>query len=154
MANAALAKYRTLALSNLERAYFLAPLLGRLAVGLLFASTGWGKLHSLDKITDFFGSLHIPFPHFNAILASCTEFFGGILVLVGALTRLAALPLAFTMVVAILTAKRDDIDGLSTLLGFEEFSYLVMFLWLALAGPGKASVDWLLGRKLDTPPRA
>lgn len=148
-----LKQLRRRALDLVKKIEWLGPLLVRITVGVVFIGTGWGKLHSLDKITDFFGSLHIPFPHFNAILASCTEFFGGILVLVGALTRLAALPLAFTMVVAIITAKRDDIDGLSTLLGFEEFSYLVMFLWLALAGPGKASIDWLLGRKLDTPAR-
>lgn len=129
---------------------FLGPLLIRITVGVVFIGTGWGKLHNLDKITHFFGDdLHIPWPHFNAILASSTELFGGILVLVGALTRLAALPLAFTMVVAILTAKKDDLEGFTTLVGFEEWSYLVMFLLLALTGPGKASIDYAVGRILD-----
>ena len=39
-----------------------------------------------------------------------------------------ALPLGFTMVIAILTAKRGDITGLTALVGFEEWSYLVFFL--------------------------
>jgi putative oxidoreductase len=50
------------------------------------------------------------------------------------------------MVVAILTAKRADIDGVSALLGLEEWSYLVMFLWLAVAGAGALSLDALLAR--------
>jgi putative oxidoreductase len=130
---------------------FLGPTLARLTVGLVFIGTGWGKLHSLGDVTDFFASLHIPAPGFNARLAASTEFFGGILVLVGLGTRLASLPLAFTMVVAILTAKRANIDGLTTLVGFEEWSYLVFFIWLALVGSGPISLDrlvtWLRNRK-------
>jgi len=125
---------------------FMGPLLIRLTVGLVFIGTGWGKLHSLDDVTSFFASLHIPFPGFNARLAASTEFFGGILMLVGLGARLAALPLSFTMVIAILTAKRDAIDGFTTLVGFEEWSYLVMFLLIAFTGPGAASLDHLLSR--------
>jgi putative oxidoreductase len=137
-----LARLRTTA----DRLSFLGPTLARLTVGLVFIGTGWGKLHSLPDVTDFFASLHIPAPGFNARLAASTEFFGGILVLVGLGTRLACLPLAFTMVVAILTAKRANIDGLTTLVGFEEWSYLVLFIWLALVGAGPISLDRLLSR--------
>jgi putative oxidoreductase len=129
-----------------DKLSFLGPTLARLTVGLVFIGTGWGKLHSLGDVTDFFASLHIPAPGFNARLAASTEFFGGILVLVGLGTRLAALPLAFTMVVAILTAKRADISGLATLVGFEEWSYLVFFVWLALAGAGPLSLDNLVSK--------
>ena len=128
---------------------WLGPLLGRFTVGVVFIASGWGKLHTLDKVTEFFTSLHLPAPHFQAILVACTELFGGIAVLVGLLTRLAALPLAVTMVVAILTAKRDDIQGLVSLVGFDEWAYLIILLWLALTGPGKASIDYFVGRQLD-----
>ena len=50
------------------------------------------------------------------------------------------------MVIAILTAKRGDITGLTALVGFEEWSYLVFFIWLALAGAGPLSIDALIGR--------
>ena len=128
-----------------DKASFVGPALARLTLGVVFIGTGWGKLHTLPQVTEFFASLHIPAPAFQARLAASTEFFGGILVLVGLATRLASLPLAFTMVVAILTAKRADIDGVGTLLGFEEWSYLVMFVWLAVAGAGALSLDalWL-----------
>jgi putative oxidoreductase len=130
-----------------DRASFLGPTLARLTVGLVFIGTGWGKLHSLGDVTDFFASLHIPAPGFNARLAAATEFFGGVAVLIGLGTRLAALPLGFTMVVAILTAKRGDITGLTALVGFEEWSYLVFFIWLALAGAGPISLDALIRRR-------
>ncbi len=57
-----------------------------------------------------------------------------------------ALPLGFTMVIAILTAKRGDITGLTSLVGFEEWSYLVFFIWLALVGAGPLSIDGLIGK--------
>ena len=127
---------------------FVGPTLARLTVGLVFIGTGWGKLHNLGDVTDFFASLHIPAPGFNARLAASTEFFGGVAVLVGLGTRLAALPLAFTMVVAIVTAKRGDITGLTALVGLEEWSYLVFFIWLAVAGAGRLSLDALLRRRI------
>jgi putative oxidoreductase len=138
----ALQKLRTFA----DRAAFLGPTLARLTVGLVFIGTGWGKLHSIPDITSFFTDLHIPAPGFNARLVAGTEFVGGLLILLGLGTRLVSLPLAFTMVVAILTAKRPNIDGITTLVGFEEWSYLVMFLWIALAGAGPLSLDALIRR--------
>jgi len=50
------------------------------------------------------------------------------------------------MVIAILTAKRGDITSLTALVGFEEWSYLVFFIWLALVGAGPVSIDGLIGR--------
>jgi putative oxidoreductase len=133
-------------LGLVDKISWLGPLLARITVGVVFMGTGWGKLHDLEGTAKHFAEWGIPMPHFNAVLASSTEFFGGLCVLVGLATRLAALPLAFTMLVAIVAAKRGDIDDVSTLLGFDEFAYLVMFLWLALAGPGKASLDALIAK--------
>jgi putative oxidoreductase len=127
----------------------LGPTLARLTVGLVFIGTGWGKLHTLPDVTDYFASLGIPAPGLNARIAATTEFVGGLLVLVGLGTRVAVLPMAFTMVIAILTAKRGDIHGLTDLVGFEEWSYLVLFAWLALAGAGPLSLDRLIAPRLD-----
>jgi putative oxidoreductase len=126
----------------------LGPALARLTVGLVFIGTGWGKLHTLPDVTDYFASLHIPAPGFNARLAATTEFVGGLLVLVGLCTRLAVLPMAFTMLVAIVTAKRGDVHGLTDLVGLEEWSYLVLFVWLAVAGAGPLSLDRLIAPRL------
>jgi len=144
-----LAALRRRALALVDKVAFVGPALARVSVGVVFMSTGWGKLHSLDKVTQFFTELHIPAPAFQAGLVATTEFVGGLCLVLGLLTRLAAIPLATTMVVAILTAKRADIEGVTGLFGLEEWTYLVVFVWLAFAGPGKASLDWLIGRRLD-----
>jgi len=136
-------------LGRIEKVSWLGPLLVRLTVGTVFIGTGWGKLHSLGDVTQFFTELGIPAPGFNALLASTTELVGGLCILAGLMTRLAALPLAFTMVIAILTAKRSQIDGVASLAGFEETMYLVSFLWLAFVGAGKASLDHWLAKRLE-----
>lgn len=130
-----------------DKVAFIGPTLARITVGVVFIGTGWGKLNNLAQTVEYFASLHIPAAGFQARLAAGTEFFGGILVLLGLGARLASLPLAFTMVVAILTAKRAELDGVTTLLGFEEWSYIVFFVWIALAGPGPLSLDALIARR-------
>jgi putative oxidoreductase len=67
-----------------------------------------------------------------------------LLLLLGLLTRFAAVPLMIVMIVAIVSAKVGDIDSIETLLGFEEVSYFVMFAWLGIAGPGPVSLDHLI----------
>jgi putative oxidoreductase len=137
----AVLRIRRFILSAAERLSWLPPTLARVAIGVVFVGTGWGKLHNLDKITGFFAELGIPAPGFNAVLASSAELVCGALILVGLLTRLASLPLIVVMAVAILTAKRGEIGGLSDLLGFVETLYIVLLAWLATAGPGPLSLD-------------
>ena len=139
---------RTSLLATAGRLSWLPPTLARLAVGVVFAGTGWGKLHHLDKITSFFADLGIPAPGFNAVLVGSAELIFGVLLLIGLFTRLASLPLIVVMAVAILTAKRADIGGLADLLGFEETLYVVLLSWLAIAGPGPISLDRLVLRLL------
>jgi putative oxidoreductase len=81
------------------------------------------------------------------------EFFGGLFLLVGLLTRISAGALGITMIVAIKSAKWADVDSLETLLGFDEFEYLALFLWLAVAGAGPVSLDHLLQRFWSRRPR-
>ncbi|MEO7038389.1 MAG: DoxX family protein [Polyangiaceae bacterium] len=137
---------RTQALALLERARWLAPLVGRLAVGLLFLSTGWGKAHSLDKVTQFFSNLHIPMPALNAVVVAYSELICGGLLVLGLCTRLATIPLIVSMIVAILTAKLAGIHNVFDLVGADEFTYLCVLIMLALIGPGKVSLDRVIAR--------
>jgi putative oxidoreductase len=130
-----------------DRLSFLGPTLARLTLGVVFVGTGWGKLHGLDKVTQFFSELGIPASGFSAVLASSAELICGALLLVGLLSRLAAIPLIMVMAVAILTAKIDNLHGISDLLGFEEWTYIVLLLWIAVAGPGRLSVDRLVASR-------
>lgn len=139
---------------------WLAPLFARVTVGWVFLWSGWGKLHNLPQVTENFISWGIPLPHLLTPFVSGVEFFGGLFLLLGLLTRISAGALGITMIVAIKSAKWADVDSLETLLGFDEFEYLALFLWLAIAGPGVASLDrWLLrlfggGATGGTPARA
>src|SRR5271156_300386 len=124
----------------------VGPLLARIVVGWVFLWSGWGKLNNLPQVTENFIGWGIPFPHFLTPLTSGVEFFGGIFLLLGLLTRISAGALGVTMIVAIRAAKWADVDSLETLLGFDEFEYLALFLWLAIAGPGVVSLDHLIMR--------
>src|SRR5260370_12537443 len=123
---------------------WLAPLVARIVVGWVFLWAGWGKLQALPRIIEIFRDLGIRYPEVLTPFVSGVEFVGGILLLLGFLTRVAAAPLIVVMVVAVISAKLGDVDSLETLLGFEEVSYLALFLWLAIAGPGPISIDHLL----------
>jgi putative oxidoreductase len=120
------------------------PLIMRLVVGYVFMLTGWGKLTNLPQVTQNFIEWGIPFPNILTPFVSGVECFGGAMLILGLFTRIPAAMLAVVMVVAIKSAKWGDIDSLETLLGFEEATYFAAFLWLAIAGPGAASVDRLL----------
>lgn len=149
--SALISALRARALTLTERLDWLAPLVARLTLGVLFVSTGWGKVHDLDKVTAFFTELGIPAPHLNAVMVSFVELIGGSLLLIGLASRLAALPLIASMAVAILTAQRENVHGLPDLFGLVEWTYLALLLWVALAGPGKLSLDHVLAKPRRAP---
>jgi len=122
----------------------------RLYWGWSFAQTGWGKLMHLDRTAGYFESLNIPLPKVNALLAGGTECAGGVLLALGLFARPAAVPLIFTMLVAYWTADREalmaivsDTDKFVTA---APFLFLLASLIVLTFGPGKLSLDALLGR--------
>src|ERR671922_2768172 len=98
---------RRIVLTIADRLQWLPPTLARFTVGWIFFWSGWGKLHDLDHVIEFFGSLGIPHPELQAPFASATEFVCGGLMLAGLFTRLASVPLVIVMLVAIMTAQRE-----------------------------------------------
>lgn len=132
-------RFARIALGKID---WLAPLLGRVTLGVLFVSTGWGKVHNLDRVAGFFTELGIPAPAFQATLVSYVELIGGSLLLAGLVADFAAVPLIISMFVAIITAKRHEVHGLPDLFGLVEWTYLVLLVWVALAGSGKMSLDY------------
>jgi putative oxidoreductase len=125
---------------------WLAPLFARIVTGWVFMWSGWGKLNNLPAVTENFISWGIPFPEVMTPVVSGVEFIGGILLIAGLFTRIAAGALGVTMIVAIYVALWVDVDSLVTLLGFYETACLALFLWLAIAGAGKISLDHLIRR--------
>lgn len=134
----------------------MPPLLARIVIGLVFVKTGWGKLHHIDSVVEYFRSLGIPAPEIQAPFAASMEFACGLLVLCGLF--LAAVPLIVIMMVAMKTAKagdftdaHDPIEWLNVLFGLSEFLYVVLLVWIAVAGAGAASLDRVLfrGKRTD-----
>jgi len=125
---------------------WLSPALARLTVGLVFLQSGWGKLHDLEKVTNYFTQLGLAAPAFQARLASTAEFVCGGLLLVGFATRFAAVPLIVIMCVAIRTALWEQVDGIGSLVGLTEFAYIALLVWLGTNGAGPLSLDRLIAR--------
>ena len=133
---------------------WLAPLVVRLCFGYFWLETGWAKLAGLDTFTARFVEWGIPFPAISAAISAWTELLGGGLIMLGLFTRLTALPMLFNMVIAIALVVIKDVHGFTGLIELDEFVYILLFLWLALAGPGVVSLDYLLARALGITTRA
>lgn len=126
---------------------WFAPLFARVVVGWVFMWTGWAKLTHLPIVTENFVGWGVPYPELLAPFVSGIEFFGGMFLLLGLLTRISAGALGVVMIIAVRAAKWEDIDSLLTLLGFEEIMYLAIFMWLAIAGPGPIAIDRVLQKR-------
>lgn len=125
-------------MANLDNKYGdLAILLLRIGVGVIFIVAGWGKLTGIEGVQGFFGNVGIPLPGIMAWVVALVEFFGGIMVLFGAYTKIPYLLLAFIMLVAIFMVKLPD--------GFSGLRLDLMLFLTSIAlffiGNGNYSVD-------------
>ncbi len=123
-------------------------LLVRLYWGWQFAQTGWGKLHNLPQITTFFTSLNLPFPAFTAHFVAGVEFIGGIMLILGVLSRFTGLVLSINMFVAYWTADRDALKSIISDPGkfyvADPYTFLFASLMILIFGAGLFSLDRLL----------
>ena len=119
----------------------------RIAVGVIMAGHGWDKLHNVENIVKAFGSMGLPHPEIAVYLAIAGELGGGLGLLVGLLTPIAAFGIVCVMLVAItqvhwsngLFAKNN---------GFEyPLTLLVVALYFIFRGAGPISLDALFCRK-------
>ena len=110
----------------------------RVFVGIVFISHGWLKLSDLKGFAGFLEqAAGVPAPGVMAPMVAAIEFFGGLAILIGMCTRLAALLLTGVMIVAVLTVtlKRGFAGGYDL-----NLALLGGLLALLLAGPGKPAV--------------
>ena len=119
----------------------------RVVLGVTFILHGGQKLfvYGFDGVTGAFGQMGIPAPGFFGPFVGFVEFFGGIAITLGLLTRLAALGVGATMVVAILTVHLKQ--GFFNPGGVEfPLSLLAAAATLAITGAGVFSLDALIGK--------
>jgi putative oxidoreductase len=140
---------RTLALSPLRRLAELGPLAVRVIVGTIMAAHGLQKVQAGPaNFGAFLGQMGVPLPTLMGYVVTFVEVVGGVLLIVGLLSRLAALLLTIDLVVAILLVK-VNVGFLSPPQGGAgaelELALIAGFLVILLAGPGRLSVDHALG---------
>jgi putative oxidoreductase len=142
--------YRLLirAADSLQSPFLLAV---RLYWGWQFIEDGWGKLHNLEKVTEFFTSLGLPAPGLTATFIGGLELVGGVLLALGLGSRLIALLLTGNMLTAYITADREALFSIFSdpdkFYGASPYTYLFASLIVLIFGPGKFSVDAWLAKK-------
>ena len=98
--------------ARLQVADGIPLLLLRLYLAPVMIQAGWNKASSFDSIVDWFGNddygLGLPMPLVMAFLATAAELVGGVLLLLGALTRLVSIPLMVTMIVAMMSVHAKN----------------------------------------------
>lgn len=117
----------------------------RIITGVVFLAHGYQKLFiwGIGGVAGTFAQMGIPAPHLSAYLATFAEFFGGIALLLGLFTRVAAIPVAFTMVVAILQVHLQG--GFFAPKGVEyPLTLLFSNIALVVAGGGAFALDNVL----------
>jgi putative oxidoreductase len=122
----------------------------RVALGTIFMAHGAQKLFTfgLAGTAGAFGQIGLPFPTVSATLVIVAELLGGVLLLLGFLTRLAAVPLVVTMVVATLAVHLPN--GFFLPDGFEfTLALLGGSVAILLGGPGAWALDRALWRTGD-----
>lgn len=127
----------------------------RLYWGWQLTQNGWGKLHNLANVTQFFASLGLPAPGPTAVFVSSFELVGGILLAAGLFSRITALGIAIDMLTAYVTADR------AALLSFlsdpgkfyvaDPYTFLFAGLLVLIFGAGKFSLDALIARRIGFP---
>ena len=128
-----------------NRRLSLGLLLLRIAVGTIFMLHGKQKLFGFGfaGVTDAFSHMGVPLPGIMGPFVALLEFFGGIALILGLLTRLVSLGFAIDMLVAILLVRLKD--------GFShyelEFLLCVSSAALLFMGGGEFAIDALLGRR-------
>jgi putative oxidoreductase len=133
----------------------IAPLALRLAAGVTFAAYGAQKLfawfggYGLEGTGQWMASIGLEPGYLMALMAGSAEFFGGLLLIAGLLTRPAAIVLALTMLVAIVTVHLPN--GLFMANNGYAFglALLAVSVSLAISGSGRFGIDNLVNNKIS-----
>ena len=115
--------------------------------------SGKGKLANPEETAAYFRELQIPLPELNVYMAGLSELLGGLFLALGLASRVATLPVIATMLVAYMTAHSDQWAEFwrNTPIFFKAppFAYLFTATMVLLCGPGRFSLDYVIGRFLN-----
>ncbi|AGF71465.1 DoxX family protein [Corynebacterium halotolerans] len=134
----------------------IAKLIVRIILGVILIAHGWDKfgITGLEGITGFFDSIGVPAAGLAAPVVAVVEILGGVLLILGAATRITGVVVALLMLGAALFAHMGA--GIFVANGGWELVGAIGagFLALAAAGAGRYSVDALIARRREQPQTA
>src|SRR5882724_1600647 len=117
----------------------------RLYWGWQLAQSGWGKLHHLANVAEYFGSLGLPMPAQMAVFIACVEFFGGIFLALGLFSRITSLVLTVNLTMAYVLGDREALLSFFSdpdkFIAAAPFAFLIVSLIVLIFGAGKISAD-------------
>ena len=120
-------------------------LLVRLYWGWQLAQSGWGKLHHLSSVGEYFATLGLPMPAQMAVFVACVEFFGGIFLALGLASRMTGLVLTVNLTMAYLIGDREALLSFFSdpdkFTAAAPFAFLVVALVVLIFGAGRISAD-------------
>lgn len=123
-------------------AFNAAMLILRLGSGVLMMNHGYGKLMNFSTLQHKFMNFLGMGSTFSLALVVFAEFFCALFIIIGLFTRLAVIPLIIVMAVALFKAHNAEFFGE----GETAAIYLTAYLTLLFVGPGKISVDSMIGK--------
>lgn len=116
-------------------------LVGRVFLSIIFILAGFGKLTAIGGTAGYFGSLGLPLPNITAVVVGLVELLGGLAILVGFQTRIAAIVIALFTIGATLVAHLNFSDQMQVMMLQKNLAITGGLLALAVAGAGALSVD-------------
>jgi len=136
--------------------YLQSPflLLVRLYWGWQLGQSGWGKLHHLSNVGEYFATLGLPMPAQMAVFIACVEFFGGIFLALGLASRITGLVLTVNLTMAYVIGDREALLSFFSdpdkFTAAAPFAFLVVSLIVLIFGAGRISADTALAFLFDS----
>ncbi|MHA6644623.1 DoxX family protein [Mesorhizobium sp. A623] len=116
-------------------------LAGRVLLSILFIIAGYSKLTAISGTAGYFGSIGLPMPTATAVIVGLVEFLGGLAILVGFKTRIAAIVVAVFVLGATAVAHLDFSQAGNALMLQKNLAITGGLLLLAILGAGPLSID-------------
>lgn len=119
----------------------VVTLIARVFLSILFILAGFSKLTAISGTAGYFAGLGLPLPTVTAVIVGLVEFVGGLAILIGFQTRIAAAVVGLFAIGATLVAHMDFSQGMNALMAQKNLAIAGGLFLLALHGAGSLSVD-------------
>lgn len=119
----------------------IATLVARVFLSILFILAGFSKLTAISGTAGYFAGLGLPAPTITAVVIGLIEFVGGLAILVGFQTRIAAAIVALFTIGATLVAHMNFAEGMNALMAQKNLAIAGGLILLTLQGAGSISID-------------